>query len=245
MMLAITFVILRTYQICLQQWLLIRWRQWMTKQYLERWISDANHYRMQLLGDAADNPDQRISEDIKSFIDLTLYICIEVLSSAVSFFSFGSRRIFVARRLRSTTMISIGHRTTALNAFHRRHLALVRVGEQHRLRESPLKEATQQGNHASNRGARGREIVVSAGAPLKRNERRLVLSRRPPERADEVAYFRFASVRSDDSLTRKVWLHQLEPMPPGLMAVTKVAGPEAVWSLVKALQSPLFKPLQV
>jgi vitamin B12/bleomycin/antimicrobial peptide transport system ATP-binding/permease protein len=51
---------------------LIRWRQWMTKQYLERWISNPNHYRMQLLGDAADNPDQRISEDIKSFIDLTL-----------------------------------------------------------------------------------------------------------------------------------------------------------------------------
>ena len=42
------------------------------------------------------------------------------------------------------------------------------------------------------------------------------------------AYFRFASVRSDDSLTTKVWLHQLEPMPPGLMAVTKVAGPAAV-----------------
>jgi ABC-type uncharacterized transport system fused permease/ATPase subunit len=71
-MLAITFVILRTYQTYFQQWLLIRWRQWMTKQYLERWISDPNQYRMQLLGDAADNPDQRISEDIKSFIDLTL-----------------------------------------------------------------------------------------------------------------------------------------------------------------------------
>ena len=31
--------------------------------------SGANHYRMQLLGDAADNPDQRISEDIALFID--------------------------------------------------------------------------------------------------------------------------------------------------------------------------------
>jgi putative ATP-binding cassette transporter len=87
-MLAISFVILRTYQTYLQQWLLIRWREWMTVQYLGRWINSANHYRMQLLGDAADNPDQRIAEDIKSFIDLTLYICIGVLSSVVSFFSF-------------------------------------------------------------------------------------------------------------------------------------------------------------
>jgi putative ATP-binding cassette transporter len=87
-MLAVGFVVLKVYQLYLQQWLLIRWREWMTVQYLGRWINNANHYRMQLLGDAADNPDQRIAEDIKSFIDLTLYICIGVLSSVVSFFSF-------------------------------------------------------------------------------------------------------------------------------------------------------------
>jgi len=87
-MLAVSWVILKTYQQYLQQWLLIRWREWLTVQYLGRWIANANHYRMQLLGDAADNPDQRIAEDIKRFIDLTLAICIGVLSSVVSFFSF-------------------------------------------------------------------------------------------------------------------------------------------------------------
>ena len=34
--------------------------------------TDANHYRMQLLGDAADNPDQRIAEDIRLFVDNAL-----------------------------------------------------------------------------------------------------------------------------------------------------------------------------
>jgi putative ATP-binding cassette transporter len=87
-MLAISWVIFKTYQQYLQQWLLIRWREWLTVQYLGRWVANANHYRMQLLGDAADNPDQRIAEDIKRFIDLTLAICIGVLSSVVSFFSF-------------------------------------------------------------------------------------------------------------------------------------------------------------
>jgi putative ATP-binding cassette transporter len=48
----------------------------------------------------------------------------------------------LAERLRGATIISIGHRTT-LNVFHRRHLALMRDGETHRLRESALKEAAQ------------------------------------------------------------------------------------------------------
>ena len=41
----------------------------MTERYLGDWLGDGNHYRMQLLGDAADNPDQRIAEDVKQFID--------------------------------------------------------------------------------------------------------------------------------------------------------------------------------
>src|SRR5262249_17069792 len=60
---------LAVYQLYLNQWLQIRWRRWMTRSYLDRWLAGANHYRMQLLGDAADNPDQRIAEDVKQFID--------------------------------------------------------------------------------------------------------------------------------------------------------------------------------
>ena len=50
----------QVYQLYLNQWLQIRWRKWMTTKYLGEWLHDANHYRMQLQGDAADNPDQRI-----------------------------------------------------------------------------------------------------------------------------------------------------------------------------------------
>ncbi|HVZ54162.1 MAG TPA: ABC transporter ATP-binding protein/permease [Pseudolabrys sp.] len=67
--LATIFIVLAVYQLYLNQWLQIRWRRWMTRHYLDHWLTGANHYRMQLLGDAADNPDQRIAEDIKQFID--------------------------------------------------------------------------------------------------------------------------------------------------------------------------------
>ncbi len=67
--LATIFILLAVYQLYLNQWLQIRWRRWLTRTYLDHWLEGSNHYRMQLLGDAADNPDQRIAEDIKQFID--------------------------------------------------------------------------------------------------------------------------------------------------------------------------------
>jgi putative ATP-binding cassette transporter len=86
--LAATFVVLAAYQLYLNQWLQIRWRRWMTKQYLDNWLNAANHYRMQLLGDAADNPDQRIAEDIHLFVDKTLALTVGLLSAVVTLLSF-------------------------------------------------------------------------------------------------------------------------------------------------------------
>ncbi len=86
--LATAFILLAVYQLYLNQWLQIRWRRWMTSAYLDHWMAGSNHYRMQLLGDAADNPDQRITEDIKSFIEATLNIGLQLLNSLVTLFSF-------------------------------------------------------------------------------------------------------------------------------------------------------------
>ncbi|GLR86926.1 ABC transporter ATP-binding protein/permease [Bradyrhizobium iriomotense] len=86
--LASAFVALAVYQLYLNQWLQIRWRQWLTRHYLGEWLDDATHYRMQLKGDAADNPDQRITDDVKTFVEQTLSIGIGLLSSIVTLFSF-------------------------------------------------------------------------------------------------------------------------------------------------------------
>jgi len=87
-LLAGAYILLAVYQVYLNQWLQIRWRQWMTKAYLGHWLAAANHYRMQLLGDAADNPDQRIAEDIQLFVERTLTIGIGLLSALVTLGSF-------------------------------------------------------------------------------------------------------------------------------------------------------------
>jgi vitamin B12/bleomycin/antimicrobial peptide transport system ATP-binding/permease protein len=46
----------------------LQWRRWMTASYTSRWLLRSIHYKMALKGDVADNPDQRISEDIGGFI---------------------------------------------------------------------------------------------------------------------------------------------------------------------------------
>ena len=86
--LAAAFICLRVYEIYLTQWLQIRWRRWLTTRYLGHWLNDANHYRMQVLGEGADNPDQRIAEDTRMFVELTLGIGIGLLSSIVTLLSF-------------------------------------------------------------------------------------------------------------------------------------------------------------
>jgi putative ATP-binding cassette transporter len=86
--LAATNVVLAVYQLYLNQWLQIRWRQWMTRRYLGQWLHEANHYRMQLQGDAADNPDQRISDDVKLFVERTMNIGLNLLNSVVTLLSF-------------------------------------------------------------------------------------------------------------------------------------------------------------
>jgi vitamin B12/bleomycin/antimicrobial peptide transport system ATP-binding/permease protein len=86
--LAAALIALSVYQLYLSQWLRIRWRRWMTSRYLGLWLDGSNHYRMQLQGDTADNPDQRIAEDIQIFVDRTLSLGTGLLGAVVSLASF-------------------------------------------------------------------------------------------------------------------------------------------------------------
>jgi putative ATP-binding cassette transporter len=86
--LAAIYTVLAVYQNYLNMWLQIRWRRWMTQTYLRQWLNTANHYRMQLLGDAADNPDQRIAEDLQMFVQNTLSIGTGLLNACVTLGSF-------------------------------------------------------------------------------------------------------------------------------------------------------------
>jgi putative ATP-binding cassette transporter len=86
--LAALFIIAAVYQLYLRQWLRIRWRTWLTEKYVLRWLADGTHYRMRTVGDPADNPDQRISEDLELFTSRTIELSIGLLNAVVTIASF-------------------------------------------------------------------------------------------------------------------------------------------------------------
>ena len=74
----------------MHQWLEIRWRRWMTARFQQEWLNNRAYYLMQLQPETLgnDNPDQRISEDINSFVSNGLTIGLGFVSNIVSLASF-------------------------------------------------------------------------------------------------------------------------------------------------------------
>lgn len=72
----------------LSQALLIRWRVWLTNTLVERWIDKQGYYRNQFVPEHTDNPDQRIQEDVTSFVTNSLNLSMGLLNAVVSLFAF-------------------------------------------------------------------------------------------------------------------------------------------------------------
>ncbi len=112
-LLAFAFIIIAVYRFYLTQLLEVRWRAWMTADYLRRWLADHAFYRLELARFAAagrqelerdghpvppaeilatpaqsDNPDQRIQEDIRLFTAYSITLSMGLLNSVVTLVSF-------------------------------------------------------------------------------------------------------------------------------------------------------------
>lgn len=86
--LAVIYIILAVYAFYLQQVLVLNWRRWLTNRYIDEWLKNKTYYRLQMFGTATDNPDQRISEDVRLFVEMTLKFSIGVLKAFCTFISF-------------------------------------------------------------------------------------------------------------------------------------------------------------
>jgi putative ATP-binding cassette transporter len=85
-------IVLAVYSVYVNQLLQIRWRHWMTRQFLTEWMADRAYYHISLTAEpgaiGTDNPDQRVAEDLRDFTDTTLSLSLGLLSNLVSLFSF-------------------------------------------------------------------------------------------------------------------------------------------------------------
>ena len=91
--LAFGFIIIAVYKFYLTQLFEVRWRAWLTGQYLARWLAGKAFYRMELArysgaGASPDNPDQRIQEDLNLFTSYTVGLTMGLLNAVVTLVSF-------------------------------------------------------------------------------------------------------------------------------------------------------------
>lgn len=91
--LAFGLIVIAVYKFYLTQLFEMRWRAWLTRHYLARWLSGNAFYRMELArysgaGGSPDNPDQRIQEDLNLFTTYTVSLSMGLLNALVTLVSF-------------------------------------------------------------------------------------------------------------------------------------------------------------
>lgn len=70
-----------------QSYLGMRWREWMTGEFLSNYFKNRNYYEIETKGEI-DNPDQRMMEDIRSFTRTSLTFLLIILGSLMDLVSF-------------------------------------------------------------------------------------------------------------------------------------------------------------
>jgi vitamin B12/bleomycin/antimicrobial peptide transport system ATP-binding/permease protein len=77
------------------------WREWLTNKFLGGYFKDRTYYELD--SNAAntniDNPDQRITEDVKSFTVIVLDLILDVLSSVLDLIAFTGILLSISRNL--------------------------------------------------------------------------------------------------------------------------------------------------
>jgi len=76
------------YHLYVAQLLKLYWREWLTRHLLEAWLRDGRHYQLELAGAGADNPEQRIAEDVRAATDLAVEFATGLLTSVLMLAAF-------------------------------------------------------------------------------------------------------------------------------------------------------------
>ncbi len=97
-------IVLAVYRYYLQSYLALRWRRWLTQQFLNRWLDWRGYYYLEDFNDTTDNPDQRIQEDINSLVNISLALLLGMLSAVVTIFAF----IYILWELSGILTIPLG-----------------------------------------------------------------------------------------------------------------------------------------
>lgn len=111
--LAAIYILLAVYSYYLQQTLILNWRRWLTTRFIDIWLQNKTYYNLQMFGKDTDNPDQRISEDVRQFVEMTLSFGIGILKAFCTFASF----VVILYNLSGSLTFTIMGKTWTINGY--------------------------------------------------------------------------------------------------------------------------------
>jgi vitamin B12/bleomycin/antimicrobial peptide transport system ATP-binding/permease protein len=133
-------VLANVFQVYLGSLLYIEWREWLTHYFVDQGFAHRAFYRMGVVG-KVDNPDQRISDDISSFVESTLIFAVTLvfaIAGVITYFAIlwsisSSLALFlIAYSILGTYFsVVIGRRLVGLNYYQERYQADFRFGLVH------------------------------------------------------------------------------------------------------------------
>lgn len=97
-------IVISVYRFYMQQYLGLRWRRWLTEQFVDRWLDKGSYYYLETFDKQTDNPDQRIQEDIGSLVSYSLDLVIGLVTSITTIIAF----IYILWELSGTITLSLG-----------------------------------------------------------------------------------------------------------------------------------------
>ena len=86
--LAVFYIIVQVYRYYITQLFSLRWRNWLTQQFVNRWLLKRGYYYLEHFDQRTDNPDQRIQEDIGSLVTNTVTLVVGLVSAIATFPAF-------------------------------------------------------------------------------------------------------------------------------------------------------------
>ena len=101
--LAACYIFVAVYSFYLEQMLEIKWRTYLTEQFVNKWLDKRTYYLLQLTHKDTDNPDQRISEDIRLFTNITLTLGMGFIRALGVFIAF----VFILWNLSGTITLPL------------------------------------------------------------------------------------------------------------------------------------------
>ena len=72
----------------LEQRFVINWIEWLNEQLVDKWMAHRAYYKTQYLSENLDNPDQRIQQDVQSYVKTTLSLSTGVIDAVTSMISY-------------------------------------------------------------------------------------------------------------------------------------------------------------